>query len=388
MILESFARCFNPLDPCTKVCSSKDDGNGKRSPPSAGRAFGRGCDAVPPRAVSRSDSSSGSRRQGGRRQRDLSADLSYDADGVARAKKTHHRVSAEALAARSMKRKLEIFRGTGREDEARRSPPRTASRKDSPSRRSPPPPSNGRPSPRHGQHLDLSDDEEELLRFAQSRKRFACGVAMDRGAPLSSVARFFNLGLAEAQKPFGLCFATPVRTPSAEDVAALSDDRLTDDEYARRHAGAGGSTAPATPDGDQGSHCEEETISSTLYFDQKYSHVVQTRPPMPLFQEHMLSGGGRGDDLTRMISSRRAKSAPLCPPVETLVTSRGRRRRGYGGGSDGGSPGKGGGSREPPSPVRISKDSLSAATPSEEESIEHVQKLLDPEVVGATMAEI
>jgi hypothetical protein len=37
---------------------------------------------------------------------------------------------------------------------------------------------------------------------------------------------------------------------------------------------------------------DTQTIESTLYFDQKYSHVIQTRPPMPLFQENMITSCG------------------------------------------------------------------------------------------------
>mmetsp|Transcript_24370 Transcript_24370/g.51052 ORF Transcript_24370/g.51052 Transcript_24370/m.51052 type:complete len:410 (-) Transcript_24370:146-1375(-) len=390
-ILESFTRCFSPLDPCTKVCSSNEEDDYNYDPPprksksssnTPSNIFGYNNDV--PRTVSRSSSSSSSRNKQRHHSQSISGDVSYDADGVARAKKTHHRMSAEAMAERSLKRKLEIFRGTGN-DNAKRPPSKMAPRKQSSSsRNSQSPPSSGGgvggagPSS-NGQHLALSDDEEELIRLTQSRRRFACGVNMDRNSPISSVARLFNFGLTEAQKPFGLCFATPVRTASMENVANLSDDKLTDTEYMRRHvvADAAATTAQISPDNDQSSYCEEETISSTLYFDQKYSHVVQTRAPMPLFAEHMVSCGDADyDELSKIISRRAAAAAgkgrggggvgSSSPPVKTLVTSKQQR-------------GKWGikktGSRDPPSPIRLGDESISITTVSEE-SFEEAERMM------------
>eukprot|EP00584_Thalassiosira_punctigera_P018288 CAMPEP_0172548918 /NCGR_PEP_ID=MMETSP1067-20121228/18112_1 /TAXON_ID=265564 ORGANISM="Thalassiosira punctigera, Strain Tpunct2005C2" /NCGR_SAMPLE_ID=MMETSP1067 /ASSEMBLY_ACC=CAM_ASM_000444 /LENGTH=387 /DNA_ID=CAMNT_0013336217 /DNA_START=293 /DNA_END=1452 /DNA_ORIENTATION=- len=369
-ILESFTRCFNPIDSACneKVCSSKSGCDGARKKKSSSPLFG----SVPRVSRSASGSSSDSRKQQRHRQQQqgLSTNVSYDAEGVAKAKKTHHRLSAEALAERSLKRKLEIFRGTGHETKG---PPPPRSSQNRSSRHSPPPPSSGQSSP-HG-HLALSDDEEELIRLTQSRKRFACGMNMDRlhnNSPISSVARLFNFGLSEAQKPFGLCFATPVRTASAENAANLSDDKLTDDEYMmRRHVNGNvphAATVSPGNDMDQSSYCEEETISSTLYFDQKYSHVVQTRPPMPLFQEHMLGCGGGcdGDELSKIISRRASNKGQVSsPPMETLVTTSSRRK----GGSRGGIPRKGGSGGEPPSPVRIGTESISITTQSDDGSL-------------------
>lgn len=373
-ILESFTRCFNPLDPCTKVvCSSKNDctnGAPRKMSSSPSQLFGYNISGSisDARAVSRSSSSSDSQQR-----KKLSLDVSYDADGVAKAKKTHHRMSAKALEERSMKRKLQIFRGTGQE--VMRPPPKLAPRTQA-QRQSPPPPSSRQSSP-HGD-LTLSDDEEELIRLTQSRKRFACGMNMDRiqnNSPISRVARLFNVGISEAQKPFGLCFATPVRTPYQENVANLSDDKLTDDEFLRRH---GGDASQITPDLDQSSYCEEETISSTLYFDQKYSHMIETRPPMPLFQEHMLScTESDHDELSKMINRRSSNKGSQNPPMTELVTSKQQRKKGSSRGG-GGSARKS--SREPPSPLRIRDESLSMES--------DVQKLLEPDVVRATIAEI
>ncbi len=109
---------------------------------------------------------------------------------------------------------------------------------------------------------------------------------------------------------------------AAVAVAKLPDDRLMTEEFLRRHAKnaiADEMIAVVTPDNHHrhhqqdklfgSSYNEEETISSTLYFDHKYSHVVQTRPPMPLFREDMLStrstpGGSCRNELSEMIKKR------------------------------------------------------------------------------------
>ena len=291
--------------------------------------------------------------------------MSYDADGVAQAKRNHHRMnmmkmSPEAMEERSMKRKLEIFRGTGEAAEAAaRQPtssrPRHHSREDNIN--SPPasPPSSRQA---RSDDLVLSSDEEELVingkANSQSRKRFACGMGQNswdrivrNGSPIAGAARKF---FTEAQKPFGLCFATPVRTASMEDIANLSDDKLTDDEYLRKHVGGLAAGDDAGVEGMRGgggciitpqscfdspgqvdpstSYCEEETISSTLYFDQKYSHVVQTRPPMPLFEENIVDCNGFADnDLSKIIKrrsdlqAREAYRKNFDPPVMELVTT-------------------------------------------------------------------
>lgn len=162
---------------------------------------------------------------------------------------------------------------------------------------------------------------------------------MNHDSPISNVARLLNLGFTEAQKPFGLCFATPVRASSHEDVSKLPDDRLTADEFLERHAGRKNTTTSnfltaneITPDHHgsssnnnttDSSYNEDETITSTLYFDHKYSHVVQTRPPMPLFREDMLRSGQDeegnwcGDELSEIIKKR--SSSVERPAVEPDV---------------------------------------------------------------------
>lgn len=398
MVLESFTRCFNPLE--HSGCSKTDKQQGGKSKkdgtsggagssqksgisPTSSQLFGlnigsggaEGLASTLARAVSRSSSSS----------EDIAP------------KKTRRVPSAEALEERSMKRKLEIFRGTGKE--VSRPPPRLDPRQQQQrsSRQSTSPPSAASQAAQNnhknissvvGADLALSDDEEELIRLqTQSRKRFACGMNVDGiargGSPISSVARLFNLGISEAQKPFGLCFATPVRTASQEDIANLSDDKLTDDEFLRRHCqghcgtgAGGGNSATVSPDGADRSYNEEETISSTLYFDQKYSHVVQTRPPMPLFQENMLSCTEmKFDEITKVIKRQRSPNSDH-PPVELVTKDRRTPRRKVvaGRGSPfrrggGGSPRMGSDDYPPPSPIRIRDESLSINTQSAEEEL-------------------
>jgi len=214
----------------------------------------------------------------------------------------------------------------------------------------------------------LSDDDDvEILRLAASRVggRFACGVSPFAADPpaspatpiASSIGRIFGdiygRGHRAAVSGGGfLCFATPVRTASGdEDASNLPDDRLTADEFLSRHgqhggggAGCGGPSAfgvgvAVTPESSAASFSsspqyygrkntshtmeEESTANSTFYLDQKYSHVIQTRPPMPLFQENMLSCGddGRPDELSRILKRR---STSVDPP--TAVTCVGGRR--------------------------------------------------------------
>ena len=74
--------------------------------------------------------------------------------------------------------------------------------------------------------------------------------------PSNPVSRLLNNhpGVANA-----LCFATPIRDDD-DDAAPLNE-----------------------PDDDSTLNTCEDTITSTLYFDAKYAHLVEKRPPMPLF---------------------------------------------------------------------------------------------------------
>ena len=432
-ILESFTRCFNPaLEPCTKVCtssSSSDKNNdpiqlSRRSPsPLFGLNLSSEDSNHPIRAVSRSISSSNSKNH-------LKLDVSYDADGVASAKRSANNrmttLSREAMEERSLKRKLEIFRGSG---SMQHESPRSRSSSAHQHKQKLAPRRTGRhtPPPSAADEFVLSDDEEELIRLTtSSRRRFACGLGDRFGikgsagssSPISSVARLFNLGMTEAQKPFGLCFATPVRSASHEDLANLSDHKLTDDEFLHRHTntqvlGGGegmGETTVITPHdnnmagvGDT-SYCEEETINSTLYFESKYSHLVQTRPPMPLFQDDLVNST-RSDDLTQIINRRSGgNKSSRSPPIQMVTSKTKSNSRGTSQGSSRGSPFRGGPSpmststgskggllvnqdEYPPSPVKIRDESLSLQSTNSIHTSFHEELNQGEDVLNLTAAE-
>lgn len=188
-ILESFTRCFNPVaegHACPKLKSKQARGDitsrsRKSGGPSTSALFGFGSSGntnnitnpprMAPRAVSRSISSSDSRQKAAVA---LALDASYDADRVAHAKKAANRsimMSAEAMEERSMKRKLEIFRGTSNEGRVTRptavklAPRHQQSRR---ALRAQPRSSSRGPFPTNSAsavNLALSDDEEELIRL-------------------------------------------------------------------------------------------------------------------------------------------------------------------------------------------------------------------------------
>jgi hypothetical protein len=103
--------------------------------------------------------------------------------------------------------------------------------------------------------------------------------------PSTNNKNYFRSGRAPAAEPQGnsfsrflgnhqgvasaLCFATPVRD---------DDDDDDDDAVPLNDA-----------DDDSTLNTCEDTITSTLYFDAKYSHLVEKRPPMPLFPHFKVS---------------------------------------------------------------------------------------------------
>lgn len=315
-ILDTFTRCFHP-DPSSVVGCGRIDpcsGGGSRPATPTQEEGGGDQDADASAILSRAKLAAGG----------LSRD-SRDRDGGASTPVAGNTTVAETISARSMKRKLEIFRmDHDRREEDAGGARRRAGRASSKA-------GDGAPiidaSPAND--LVLSDDEEELVQL--SRKRFACGVGFggdggctqpstpaesgpagvhDDGAPSGTAPgrpwQWAGVLLSGAQR--GLCFATPVRTASPEDVGRLPDDTLTDDEYAERYGGT--EAVLAAPEALETSYNEDETITSTLYFDHRFSHLPQNRPPMPLFTEDKLSlspgagGDGRSDAITRMMRNR------------------------------------------------------------------------------------
>lgn len=85
-------------------------------------------------------------------------------------------------------------------------------------------------------------------------------------------------GFARLWNPYmALCFATPVRGPSEEpeepDVASETATLNTN----------------------------EDTITSTVYFENKYKHIKETRPPMPLFNQFKI--GNEKDEIRNIMNS-------------------------------------------------------------------------------------
>lgn len=97
--------------------------------------------------------------------------------------------------------------------------------------------------------------------------------------PQTDFSRLLNPSLA-------LCFATPVR--GTEEEPEEHDMRSVDNS-----------------DTNTLNTCED-TITSTLYFDSKYAHIQESRPPMPLFSQFKV---GRADDEIRTIMATDSHSS-------------------------------------------------------------------------------
>ncbi|KAL3939378.1 MAG: hypothetical protein SGARI_001393 [Bacillariaceae sp.] len=99
--------------------------------------------------------------------------------------------------------------------------------------------------------------------------------------PQTDFTRLLNPSLA-------LCFATPVR--GTEDEPDETDMKSVDNNS---------DTATLNTNG-------EDTITSTLYFDSKYAHIQETRPPMPLFNQFKI---GQAKDEIRTIMATDSHSS-------------------------------------------------------------------------------
>jgi len=98
--------------------------------------------------------------------------------------------------------------------------------------------------------------------------------------PQTDFSRLLNPSLA-------LCFATPIR--GTEEEPEEQDLRSVDNS----------DTATLNTNG-------EDTITSTLYFDSKYAHIQETRPPMPLFNQFKI---GQAKDEIRTIMATDSHSS-------------------------------------------------------------------------------
>jgi hypothetical protein len=93
--------------------------------------------------------------------------------------------------------------------------------------------------------------------------------------PQADFSRLLNPSLA-------LCFATPIR--GTEEEQDDQDLRSLDNS----------DTATLNTNG-------EDTITSTLYFDSKYAHIQESRPPMPLFSQFKI--GQDKDEIQNIMAS-------------------------------------------------------------------------------------
>jgi hypothetical protein len=130
---------------------------------------------------------------------------------------------------------------------------------------------------------------EEIFRSKEDRNRSGNrgsasggrnGYKSSASAPQTDFSRLLNPSLA-------LCFATPVR--GTEEEPDEQDLRSVDNS----------DTATLNTNG-------EDTITSTLYFDSKYAHIQESRPPMPLFSQFKI---GQAKDEIRTIMATDSHSS-------------------------------------------------------------------------------
>lgn len=159
----------------------------------------------------------------------------------------------------------------------------------------------------------VSSSDEEISNLAKNQKKFD-EDGYDHKKDQSSgtlIASLFRIVqdplscIANANKHYnysggGLCFASPVRMPEAENVSELSDWRLTANEFVSKYQGGraidgcgknnaiANTAADDIPDVVASSASEEATMTSASYFDQKYSHIIEKNPPVPLFREYLV----------------------------------------------------------------------------------------------------
>lgn len=356
-IFDSLTRCFNPIveespfsnrgcprqspetdSPVTapkktsaSATAASGGGGGRRSG-SSGSGSGSGTDGT---------SSSSARR--------ASDDLKekYDADRYLHRKLEIFRTSSEELAELGIEKSRR-----GRQKKQQAAGPAGGGGNNNNNR------SSSRSRSRHRRNksvntlVDSSDDQDEIDNLTKSHKRDAAqGYGCYRSARGGGIGGgddqedHFIFSFAKLLRdPFscltetgrknlslGLCFATPIRTSSQENIAGMSTWQLTAHEYAaKQQRGARNlgkalncacadnneddvipdvceSEASAASHLDEDGDDEEETITSASYFDQKYSHIVEENPPMPLFLEHrILVSEMEKDEIFRLVKRREA----------------------------------------------------------------------------------
>mmetsp|Transcript_3674 Transcript_3674/g.9315 ORF Transcript_3674/g.9315 Transcript_3674/m.9315 type:complete len:478 (+) Transcript_3674:138-1571(+) len=334
VIFDSLTRCFNPIDEESAFSNRCPRQSPVAQSPKTSRRESTGTSqGVDNKNKSRQSSSSGG---GG------SSSSSSD--------NNNNNVKAQYDADRYIHRKLEIFRTT-EEDLAEMGialPPKKRGHH----RRG-----TGRSANTLVESSVASSDGDEIATLTSNHKRKEKEIRDGTTSPnnrnsnenyIATIVGFLKdpfSCVAEVQKPITVCFATPVRTSSPEDISKLSDWKLTAKEFAMRHQERVNKSFrcdefsmvdddAVPPEADESSvslegcddHDEENTMTSASYFDQKYSHVVETNPPMPLFAGQRITvTENHTDEIFRLVKRREGqKGTPPRKPRSKSATANGK----------------------------------------------------------------
>ena len=134
--------------------------------------------------------------------------------------------------------------------------------------------------------LLASCSDDEINNLTENQKRSPAHADMVNKNWIAKLLRdpFSYIPVVQKQYNNILCHANPVRSASGDTLDNTPDWKLTDEEYFAKQIGNDGSTIGLSHYSDR-----DETITSESYFDQKYAHVNQVTPPMPLFDEWIVS---------------------------------------------------------------------------------------------------
>lgn len=174
----------------------------------------------------------------------------------------------------------------------------------------------------------INSDDYEIEHLTKQREADAKRDHKEKDDPFSLVSL-----LCKTTPFLGLCFAKPVRED--DNIDNLPDWKLTAEEFeARQRAQAEMAATEAChadmkgcldynddlPHVEESSasscYCEDEdTITSASYFDQKYSHVAETSPPIPLyFEQRVVVSEYETREIHKLMERRRmTKRARLNP---------------------------------------------------------------------------
>lgn len=134
--------------------------------------------------------------------------------------------------------------------------------------------------------LLASCSDYEIKNLTENQKRIPVHADMVNKNWIVKLLRdpFSYIPIVQKQYINILCHANPVRSASGDTLDNAPDWKLTDKEYFAKQIGNDGSTIGLSHNSDR-----DETITSESYFDQKYAHVNQVTPPMPLYDKWIVS---------------------------------------------------------------------------------------------------